>query len=63
MIYHHFGSKDGLYAAVLEAQTHGLVDAWRQVIDTATAMEPYEGMRMVLAASPTSTRPGRCCWP
>jgi AcrR family transcriptional regulator len=49
MIYHHFGSKDGLYAAVLEAQTHGLVDAWRQIIDTATAMEPYQGMRTVLA--------------
>lgn len=48
MIYHHFGSKDGLYAAVLEAQAHGLVDAWRQIIDTATAMEPYQGMRTVL---------------
>jgi AcrR family transcriptional regulator len=49
MIYHHFGSKDGLYAAVLEAQSHGLVQAWRQVIDTAAAMAPYEGMRTVLA--------------
>jgi AcrR family transcriptional regulator len=49
MIYHHFGSKDGLYTAVLEAQAHGLVDAWRQIIDTATAMEPYEGMRTILA--------------
>jgi AcrR family transcriptional regulator len=49
MIYHHFGSKDGLYAAVLEAQTHGLVDAWRQVIDTAAEMAPYQGMRTALA--------------
>jgi AcrR family transcriptional regulator len=49
MIYHHFGSKDGLYAAVLEAQSHGLVEAWGQVIDRAATMEPYEGMRTVLA--------------
>jgi AcrR family transcriptional regulator len=49
MIYHHFGSKDGLYAAVLEDQAHGLVEAWRRIVDTAAAMEPYEGMRAVLA--------------
>jgi AcrR family transcriptional regulator len=49
MIYHHFGSKDGLYAAVLEAQSHGLVQAWRQLIDRAAAMTPYEGMRTALA--------------
>jgi AcrR family transcriptional regulator len=49
MIYHHFGSKDGLYAAVLEAQAHGLVEAWRQIIDQAVEMEPYEGMRTALA--------------
>lgn len=49
MIYHHFGSKDGLYAAVLEAQAHGLVQAWLQIIDTAAEMAPYEGMRAVLA--------------
>jgi AcrR family transcriptional regulator len=49
MIYHHFGSKEGLYTAVLEAQAHGLVDAWRQVIDTAAELPPYEGMRAVLA--------------
>ena len=48
MIYHHFGSKDGLYTAVLEAQAHGLVEAWRRVIDQAAAMAPYEGMRAVL---------------
>jgi AcrR family transcriptional regulator len=49
MIYHHFGSKDGLYAAVLEAQAHGLVEAWRRVIDQAAVMAPYEGMRAALA--------------
>jgi AcrR family transcriptional regulator len=49
MIYHHFGSKDGLYTAVLEAQAHGLVQAWRQIIDQAAAMAPYEGMRAALA--------------
>jgi AcrR family transcriptional regulator len=49
MIYHHFGSKDGLYTAVLEAQAHGLVQAWRQLVDQAAELEPYEGMRTVLA--------------
>ncbi len=48
MIYHHFGSKDGLYAAALEAQASGLVGAWRRIIDTAAEMEPYQGMRTVL---------------
>ncbi|HEX6677787.1 MAG TPA: TetR/AcrR family transcriptional regulator [Actinomycetes bacterium] len=48
MIYHHFGSKDGLYAAVLQEQADGLVQAWRWIIDTAAELEPYEGMRMVL---------------
>jgi AcrR family transcriptional regulator len=49
MIYHHFGSEDRLYTAVLEAQAHGPVQAWRQIIDTAAELEPYEGMRRVLA--------------
>jgi AcrR family transcriptional regulator len=49
MIYHHFGSKDDLYAAVLEDQSHGLVQAWRQLIDQAAQLPPYEGMRMALA--------------
>jgi AcrR family transcriptional regulator len=49
MIYHHFGSKDGLYAAALEAQANGLVQAWRQIIDTAAEMAPYQGMRTALA--------------
>jgi AcrR family transcriptional regulator len=49
MIYHHFGSKDGLYAAVLEAQGHGLVEAWRKLVDQAAELPPYQGMRAVLA--------------
>jgi AcrR family transcriptional regulator len=49
MIYHHFGSKDALYAAALEAQAKGLIEAWRRIIDRAVEMEPYEGMRTVLA--------------
>jgi AcrR family transcriptional regulator len=49
MIYHHFGSKHGLYAAVLEAQSRGLVEAWGQLIDKAAELPPYEGMRKVLA--------------
>jgi AcrR family transcriptional regulator len=48
MIYHHFGSKDGLYAAVLQDQAEGLIQAWRQIIDTTVELEPYEGMRTVL---------------
>jgi AcrR family transcriptional regulator len=49
MIYHHFGSKDGLYAAVLENQSHGLVQAWQRLIDHAAQLPPYEGMRTALA--------------
>jgi AcrR family transcriptional regulator len=49
MIYHHFGSKDGLYAAALEAQASGLVEAWRRVVIDAVALPPYEGMRAALA--------------
>jgi AcrR family transcriptional regulator len=49
MIYHHFGSKDGLYAAVLKTQSHGLVEAWGKVIDHAVELPPYEAMRAVLA--------------
>ena len=48
MIYHHFGSKDGLYAAALEEQFTVLHDAWSPVLDEAAALEPYAGMRMAL---------------
>jgi AcrR family transcriptional regulator len=48
MIYHHFGSKDGLYAAALEDQIAALHDAWAPVLEKAAALEPYDGMRMAL---------------
>jgi AcrR family transcriptional regulator len=50
MIYHHFGSKDGLYAAALQAQQDGLMDAWLPTLDVAVALPPAEGMRTALAA-------------
>ncbi|TMR24256.1 TetR/AcrR family transcriptional regulator [Nonomuraea turkmeniaca] len=49
MIYHHFGNKDGLYAAVLKAQMEDLAEAWRPIIARGVEMEPYAGMRSVLA--------------
>src|SRR5213596_891126 len=63
MIYHHFGSKDGLYAAVLEAQGHGLVEAWRKLVDQAAELPPYQGMRAVLAGFADSLAAPRCWWP
>ena len=48
MIYHHFGSKDGLYTAVMQDQRYRLGAAWRPVIEQAMAMDPYPGMRTVL---------------
>jgi AcrR family transcriptional regulator len=50
MIYHHFGSKDGLYAAVLDAEIRRLVESWYPVIEEAADMPPYEGMRRSLTA-------------
>nr|UPI48949.1 DNA-binding transcriptional regulator [Micromonospora sp.] len=49
MIYHHFGSKDKLYAAALEEQFAELRVAWAPVLEKAVAMEPYEAMRFALA--------------
>ncbi|MEA5366176.1 TetR/AcrR family transcriptional regulator [Amycolatopsis sp., V23-08] len=50
MIYHHFGNKDGLYAAALAAQQDGLMAAWQPVLDEAVTLDPYPGMRMALRA-------------
>lgn len=50
MIYHHFGSKDGLYRAVMEDQRMRLGSAWLPVAEKAAALEPYEGMRAALGA-------------
>lgn len=50
MIYHHFGSKEGLYRAVLEAERSSMGGAWRPCLEKAAEMEPYEGIRSVLEA-------------
>lgn len=49
MIYHHFGSKDGLYRAVLDDERIGVAAAWWPMLEKAAGMEPYEGMRAALA--------------
>jgi len=48
MIYHHFGSKEGLYRAVVEAQMREVAEAWWPVLAEAGGQEPYQGMRAVL---------------
>jgi AcrR family transcriptional regulator len=48
MIYHHFGSKEGLYRAAVDDQRSGIGEAWTPILDEAVAMEPYEGMRHAL---------------
>jgi AcrR family transcriptional regulator len=48
MIYHHFGSKDGLYAAVMREQRILLGEAWTPALVKAAGMDPYPGMRLVL---------------
>lgn len=53
MIYHHFGSKEALYAAVLQTHLTDLAAAWRPAIARAASMTPYEGMRLALAAMVT----------
>lgn len=50
MIYHHFGSKEGLYRAVLDAERFALGQAWRPHLEDTAGMEPYKAMRAVLAA-------------
>jgi AcrR family transcriptional regulator len=45
MIYHHFGSKQGLYQAVVADQRAGVAELWRPALDRATSMAPYDGMR------------------
>ena len=50
MIYHHFGSKDGLYRAVMQEQRMQLGASWMPMVAEAATMEPYEGMRMALGS-------------
>ena len=50
MIYHHFGSKDGLYRAVLDDQWARLWGAWEPTVAATTQLVPREGMRVALTA-------------
>jgi AcrR family transcriptional regulator len=50
MIYHHFGSKDGLYTAVMRDQRARLGQAWRPALEKAAAMDPYPGMQLALGS-------------
>lgn len=50
MIYHHFGSKDGLYAAVLDTQWAELREAWEPALTEAYTMTPAIGLRRALSA-------------
>jgi AcrR family transcriptional regulator len=49
MIYHHFGSKEGLYAEVMLMQRIALGTAWTPILDEAAELEPYEGMKLALS--------------
>ena len=50
MIYHHFGSKAGLYRAVIAAQWQALSDAWLPQLKNVTKLDPLEGLRQGFAA-------------
>jgi AcrR family transcriptional regulator len=50
MIYHHFGSKDALYAAVMREQRTRLGEAWRPALEKAVTMDPYPGMQLALGS-------------
>jgi AcrR family transcriptional regulator len=50
MIYHHFGSKAGLYVAVLESQLQDLCAACQPALARSLRMNPYAGMRLVLTS-------------
>jgi len=50
MIYHHFGSKAGLYAAVMREQRTRLGEAWWPALEKAATMDPYPGMQLALGS-------------
>lgn len=50
MLYEHFGSKEGLYRAVLDEASTDVGDAWRPVLEQAATLEPRAGMRVALRA-------------
>jgi AcrR family transcriptional regulator len=50
MIYHHFGSKAELYAAVMREQRTLLAAAWWPDLEKAVTMDPYPGMQLALGS-------------
>ncbi len=50
MIYHHFGSKEGLYIAAVEDQRLGMGAELAAALKDAATLPPYDGMRRALAA-------------
>jgi len=50
MIYHHFGSKEGLFRAVIEHEITGMGEAWRELLSRAVGLAPYEGMKLAFTA-------------
>ena len=50
MIYHHFGSKEGLYGAVMDDQRLMLAGAWIPILEKAAHEPPATGMRTALAS-------------
>jgi AcrR family transcriptional regulator len=50
MIYQHFGSKAGLYAAVMRDQRARPGEAWQPTLEKAVTMDPYPGMQRSLGS-------------
>ena len=49
MIYHYFGSKEGLFRAVIEHEFGGVGQAWREMLARAREMAPYDGVRLAFS--------------
>lgn len=49
MIYHHFGSKDGLYTAVVEQLRQSGGEQWRPILERTGTMQPHAGLTYALA--------------
>jgi TetR/AcrR family transcriptional regulator len=49
MIYHHFGSKEGLFKAVVEHEFGGMGRDWRAALAQVRGLAPYEGMRLAFS--------------